>query len=122
MQSMIAINWPLLISTDSPELPGKLTIPGMAKMRGNEDKVTNKRFDENSGNLYAWGRPYSNIFFLSEYYLFYLEVNLMPYGFLFSYKVMRPVDMLWRRYIHLPKGLFRQPLLNGFQFFLAKFF
>ena len=39
---------------------------------------------EIGGNLYAWDRPYSNIFLLSEYHLFYLEVNLMPYGFLLS--------------------------------------
>ena len=79
---MIAINWPSLILTDSPEFPGKLTIAGMVKMCGNEDKVTNKMFDGNWGNLYAWDRPYSNIFLLSECHLFYLEVNLMPYGFL----------------------------------------
>ena len=32
VQSMIAINWPLLILTDSPEFPGKLTVAGMVKM------------------------------------------------------------------------------------------
>ena len=47
MQSMIAINWPLLISTDSPEFPRKLTIAGIVIMCGNEGKVTNKRFDGN---------------------------------------------------------------------------
>ena len=82
---MIAINWPLLILTDSPEFPRKLTIAGMVKMWGNEDKVTNKRFDGNWGNLYTWDLPYSNIFLLSEYHLFYLEMNLMPYGFLFIF-------------------------------------
>ena len=80
---MIAINWSLLILTDSPEFSRKLTIAGMVKMCGNEDKVTNKRFDGNWGNLYTWDLPYSNIFLLSEYHLFYLEVNLMPHGFLF---------------------------------------
>ena len=47
MQSMTAINWPLLILTDSPEFPKKLTIAGMVRMCGNEAKVTNKRFDGN---------------------------------------------------------------------------
>ena len=43
VQSMIAIsNWPLLILTDSPEFPRKLTIAGMADMCENEAKVTNK--------------------------------------------------------------------------------
>ena len=42
VQSVIAINWPLLISTDSPELLRKLTIAGMVKMCENEAKVTNK--------------------------------------------------------------------------------
>ena len=42
VQSMIAINWPLLILTDSPELPRKLTITGMVKMCENEASVTNK--------------------------------------------------------------------------------
>ena len=42
VQSMIAINWPLLILTDSPEFTGKLTIAGMVKMCENEAKVTNK--------------------------------------------------------------------------------
>ena len=45
VQNMIAINWHLLILTDSPEFPGKLTIAGMVKMCGSEGKVTNKRFD-----------------------------------------------------------------------------
>ena len=40
--SKIAINWPLLILTDSPEFPRKLTIAGMVKMCENEAKVTNK--------------------------------------------------------------------------------
>ena len=43
MQSMIAINWPLLTSTDSFEFPRTLTIAGMVKMCENEAKVTNKR-------------------------------------------------------------------------------
>ena len=42
MQSMIEINWPLLILTDSPEFPGKLTVAGMVKMCESEAKVTNK--------------------------------------------------------------------------------
>ena len=42
MQSMIAINWLLLILTDSPEFPRKLTTAGMVKMCENEAKVTNK--------------------------------------------------------------------------------
>ena len=46
MQSMIAINWPLLILTDSPEFPTKLTIVGMVKKCENEAKVTNKGFME----------------------------------------------------------------------------
>ena len=36
VQSIIAINWPLLILADSPELPRKLTIAGMVKMCENE--------------------------------------------------------------------------------------
>ena len=83
MQSMIAINWPMLILTDSPEFPRKLTTAGMVKMCGNEAKVTNKRFDGNWGNVYTRDLSYSNVFLLSEYHLFYLEVKLMPYGFLF---------------------------------------
>ena len=51
VHSMIAINWPLLILTDSPEFPRKLTIAGMVNMCGNEDKVTNKKFDGNWGNF-----------------------------------------------------------------------
>ena len=47
------MNWPLLILTDSPEFPRKLNIAGMVKMCDNEDKVTNKRFDGNWGNLYT---------------------------------------------------------------------
>ena len=42
VQSMIAINWPLLILTDSPEFPRKLTIAGTVKMCENEAKVANK--------------------------------------------------------------------------------
>ena len=80
---MIPINWPLLILTDSPEFPRKLTIAGMVKMCGNEAKVANKRSDVNWGNLYTRDLAHSNIFLLSEYHLFYLEVNLTPYGFLF---------------------------------------
>ena len=49
---MIAINWPLLILTDSPEFPRKPIKAGMVKMCGNEAKVTNKRFDGNWGNVY----------------------------------------------------------------------
>ena len=75
---MIAINRPLLILTDSPEFPKKLTIAGMVKMCENEAKVTNKRLDGNWGNLYTRDLLHSNIFLLSEYHLFYLEVNLMP--------------------------------------------
>ena len=86
MQSMIAINWHLLILTDSPEFPRKLTIAGMVKMCGNEGKVINKRFDRNWGILDTRELPYSNIFLPSEYHLLYLEVNLMPYNFLFRYK------------------------------------
>ena len=40
VQSMITINWALLILTDSPELPRKLIIVGMVKMCENEAKVT----------------------------------------------------------------------------------
>ena len=79
---MTAINWPLLILTDSPEFPRKLTIAGMVTVCGNEAKVTNKRFDGNWGNLYTRDLPHSDTFLLSEYHLFYLKVNLMPYGFL----------------------------------------
>ena len=83
VQSMIAINWLLLILTDSPDFPRKLTTAGMVKMCGNECKVTNKTFHiGNWGILYTRDLPYSNIFLLSEYHLLYLEVNLMPYGFL----------------------------------------
>ena len=67
MQSIIAINWPLLILIDSPGFPRKLTIAGMVKMCGNEAKVTNKRFDGNWGNLYTRDLSHSNIFLLSEY-------------------------------------------------------
>ena len=42
VQSMIAINWPLLILTDSSEFPRKLAIAGMVKMCKNEAKVINK--------------------------------------------------------------------------------
>ena len=81
VQSTIAINW--LFATDSPDFPRKLTEAGMVKMCGNDGKVTNKRFhEENWGILYTRDLPYSNIFLLSEYHLLYLEVNLMPYGFL----------------------------------------
>ena len=80
---MITINWPLLILIDSAEFPRKLTIAGMVKMCGNEAKVTNKRFDGNWGNLYTRDLPHSNILLPSECHLFYLEENLMPYGFLF---------------------------------------
>ena len=44
VQSMTVINWPLLILTDSPEFPRKLTIAGTVRMCENEAKVTNKRF------------------------------------------------------------------------------
>ena len=43
---MTAINWPLLILTDSPEFPRKLTTAGMVKMCGNEAKVTNRNLME----------------------------------------------------------------------------
>ena len=60
---MIAINWPLLILTDSPEFPRKLTIAGMVKTLGNGSKVTNRRFDGNWENLYSRDLPHSNILF-----------------------------------------------------------
>ena len=44
---MTAINWPLLILTDSPEFSRKLTIAVMVKMCENEAKFTNRRFDGN---------------------------------------------------------------------------
>ena len=86
-QSMIEINCPLLILTDSLEFLRKLNIAGMVKMCGNEAKVTSRRSDENWGNLYTRDLSHSNIFLPSEYHLFYLEVNLMPYGFLFTLKL-----------------------------------
>ena len=55
---MIAINWPLLFLTDSTGFPRKLSIAGLAKMCGNEAKVTNKRFDGNCGNLYTREVPH----------------------------------------------------------------
>ena len=81
---MIPINWPLFILNDSPEFPRKLSIAGMVKMCGNEAKLTNRRFDGNWGNLYTRDLPHSNIFLPFEYHLFYLKVNLTPYGFLLS--------------------------------------
>ena len=42
VQSMIAINWHVLILADSPEFPRKLTVAGMVKMCENEAKVANK--------------------------------------------------------------------------------
>ena len=42
VQSMIAINWPLLILADSPEFPRKLTIAEMVKMCENEAKAAKK--------------------------------------------------------------------------------
>ena len=54
VQSMIAIKWPLLILTDSPEFPRKLPIAEMVEMCGNKGKVTNKRFDGNWRNMYIW--------------------------------------------------------------------
>ena len=36
---------------------------GMVKICENEGKVTNKRSDENWGNLYTRDLPYSNIFY-----------------------------------------------------------
>ena len=93
MQSMIAINWPLLILTDSPKFPRKLTIAGMDKMCVNNAKVTNKRFDGNWGNVYTRDLPHSNVFLLSEYHPFYLEVNLMPYGFLLKETI--PQAEIW---------------------------
>ena len=81
---MIEINCPLLILTDSLEFLRKLNIAGVVKMCENEAKVTNRRFDGNWGNLYTRELPHSNIFLPSEYHLFYLEVNLMPYGFLLT--------------------------------------
>ena len=58
VQSMIAINWPLLILTDSPEFPRKLTIAGMVKMC----EGYQQRFDRNWRNLYAKNLPHLNIF------------------------------------------------------------
>ena len=87
MQSKTAINLLLLILPDPPEFPRKLTIAGIVKMCGNEAMVISKRFDGNWGHLYAKrDLPHSNIFLLSKYHLFYLEVNLMPYGFLLFMK------------------------------------
>ena len=79
---MIEINCPLLILTDSLEFLRRLNIAGMVEMCGNEAKVTNRRLDGNWGNLYTRDLPHSNIFLPSEYHIFYLEVNLMSYGFL----------------------------------------
>ena len=62
---MTAINWPLLILTDSPEFPRKLTIPGMARICGNQAKVTNKRFDGNWVNLYTRDLPAPFRYFLA---------------------------------------------------------
>ena len=80
MQSMITINWPLLILADSPEFPRKLTITGMVKMCRNEDTLTSKRLME-IGETCIDGTCPIQIF---SCHLFYLEVNLMPYGFLFT--------------------------------------
>ena len=66
MQSIIAINWPLLILTDSPEFPRKLTKVGTIKMCGMEAKVTNRRFDGNWGNLYVRDLSHSIIILLSR--------------------------------------------------------
>ena len=66
---MIAINWLLLIFTDSPEFPRKLTVAGMVKTCGNEAKVTNRRFDRNWENLYTRVLLHSNIFSPSKYHL-----------------------------------------------------
>ena len=55
---MIAINWLLLILTDSHEIHRKLTIAGMVKMCGNKVKVTNRRFDGDWGNLYTRDLPH----------------------------------------------------------------
>ena len=79
MQSTTAINWPLLILTNSPEFLRKLTLAGMVTMCGNEAKVTNKRFDGNWGNLYTGNLPHSDTFLLSKYHFFYFEVNSMPF-------------------------------------------
>ena len=82
MQGMIAINWPLFISTD---LLSSLTIVRMVKMCGNEGKVTNKRFDANCmGKLVCKGPALFKYFLAIQIPSFYLEVNLMPYGFLFG--------------------------------------
>ena len=74
VQSMIAINWPLLILTDSPEFPRKLTIAGMIKMFENDAKITKKTLME-IGETYIQDLPHLNIFLLSECHLFYLKVN-----------------------------------------------
>ena len=58
MQSMIAINWPLLILTNSPEFSGKLTIAGMVKMCENEAKVTNKGLMGIGETLYKGPAPF----------------------------------------------------------------
>ena len=79
---MIAINCPLLILTDSPEFPRKLTVAGMVKMCGNEAKVTNRRFDGNWGNLYARDLPHSNIFFVVlNVGDVYCSIKLLSYTF-----------------------------------------
>ena len=75
MQSMTAINWPLLILTDSLEFPRKLTIAGMVEMCKNEAKVTKKRSDGIWENLYTRDLPHSNIFLLSQYHLFCLTAS-----------------------------------------------
>ena len=80
---MIAVYWPLLILTDSPEFPRKLTIAGMVKLWKNEAKVANIGLMEIGEACTQKDLPHLNIFLLSEYHLFYLEVDLMPHGFLF---------------------------------------
>ena len=130
---MIAINWPLLILTDSPEFSRKLTTAGMVKICRNEAMVTNKRFDGNWGNLYTKNLPHSNIFLLSKYHLFYPEVNLMPYGFLLVCKklnvILQSVSWILAEF-YFNRGLQRlytgtciilQKTINGFLCLLIVF-
>ena len=77
---MIAINWPLFILPDSPEFPRKLTVARMVKMCENEAKVTNRSFD---GNGETCIHPIQIFFCHLNTIFLYLEVNLMPHGFLF---------------------------------------
>ena len=55
---MTAINWPLLILTDSLAFPRKLTAAGIVKMCGNEAIVISKRSEGNWGHLYTRDLPH----------------------------------------------------------------